>query len=374
MRERRSNREAEQHHAGARRPANREQSGAQGVPEGWIVTTLSEVVRPSNTKTEPSASPDSRCLSLEHIEQDSGRILGCGTAKSPWVSSGEVRNNIIETTREHITEAGYKNASVGRLPRGTVLLGMIGEERTRGQSAILDIEATINQNIAALVVSHGLVVSEFLWRWFQMRYEATREQGGGGSGPQALNCQRVRELPFLLPPLTEQHKIARRVEALFALADKIKFRVALATQRLEKSTQAILAKAFRGELVPTEAELARQQNRDYEPATVLLERIRAERDNRPKTSNPSNRNDAARSRRKRSRCDDDHSRSFGQSHVGVQWPDHPVFHDACDRLHLVQTSLMRFHRLHHRIRRQIERHQCRFSHDRFVPIATIRTT
>lgn len=39
-------------------------------------------------------------------------------------------------------------------------------------------------------------------------------------------------------------------------------------------TQAILAKAFRGELVLTEAELARQEGRDDEPASVLLERIR----------------------------------------------------------------------------------------------------
>ncbi|MCL4205532.1 MAG: hypothetical protein KJ000_23875 [Pirellulaceae bacterium] len=54
--------------------------------------------------------------------------------------------------------------------------------------------------------------------------------------------------------------------------------MALATARVEKTTQAILAKAFRGELVPTEAELARAEGRDYEPATALLERIRAERE------------------------------------------------------------------------------------------------
>jgi len=47
--------------------------------------------------------------------------------------------------------------------------------------------------------------------------------------------------------------------------------------RAEKLTQAILAKAFRGELVPTEAELARREKRDYEPASVLLERIKGER-------------------------------------------------------------------------------------------------
>jgi type I restriction enzyme S subunit len=53
--------------------------------------------------------------------------------------------------------------------------------------------------------------------------------------------------------------------------------VAAATARAEKLTQAVLAKAFRGELVPTEAELARQEGRAYEPAGVLLERLRSER-------------------------------------------------------------------------------------------------
>jgi type I restriction enzyme, S subunit len=49
----------------------------------------------------------------------------------------------------------------------------------------------------------------------------------------------------------------------------------VATARAERLTQAILAKAFRGELVPTEAELARQEGRDYETAAQLLARIRA---------------------------------------------------------------------------------------------------
>ena len=54
--------------------------------------------------------------------------------------------------------------------------------------------------------------------------------------------------------------------------------VAVAIARTDKVPQAILAKAFRGELVPTEAELARAEGRDYEPASVLLERIRKERE------------------------------------------------------------------------------------------------
>jgi type I restriction enzyme S subunit len=72
--------------------------------------------------------------------------------------------------------------------------------------------------------------------------------------------------------------VVRRVEALFRLADAIEKRVAAARGRADKLTQAILARAFRGKLVPTEAELARREGRDYEPASVLLERIRAERE------------------------------------------------------------------------------------------------
>lgn len=228
---------------------------ADRIPKSWVACRIGAVGTVLNGSTP----------SRKHAKFWDGEI--------PWVSSGEVRNNIISTTREQITEAGYKSCSVRLLPQGTVPLAMIGEGKTRGQSSILQIEATINQNIAAILIAHGLVRPEFLWRWFQLHYEATRERGSG-SGPQALNCQRVRELPFVLPPLAEQQEIVRRVESLFALADHIEARYNRADTQVENLTQSILAKAFRGELVPTEAELAEAEDRPYETATELLERIR----------------------------------------------------------------------------------------------------
>jgi type I restriction enzyme S subunit len=62
---------------------------------------------------------------------------------------------------------------------------------------------------------------------------------------------------------------------LLQLADRVEQRVVDATAKADQLTQAVLSKAFRGELVPTEAELARKEGRDYEPASVLLERVRA---------------------------------------------------------------------------------------------------
>ena len=77
-------------------------------------------------------------------------------------------------------------------------------------------------------------------------------------------------------PFAADQGFVRRVNALFALADGIERRVATARVRAGRLTQAVLAKAFRGELVPTEAELARSEGRDYEPPSALLERVRAE--------------------------------------------------------------------------------------------------
>jgi type I restriction enzyme S subunit len=96
------------------------------------------------------------------------------------------------------------------------------------------------------------------------------------AGLYSLSTKKVAALPAPIAPLEEQQEIVRRVEALFKLADKIEERVAAATKRADKLTQSILAKAFRGDLVPTEAELARKENRIYEPASALLERIKSE--------------------------------------------------------------------------------------------------
>lgn len=187
----------------------------------------------------------------------------------PWVSSGEVRNNLITETRECITEQGYSNSSVKLLPKGTVLIAMIGEGKTRGQSSILQIEATINQNIAGILLNHNLVASEYLWYWLQYRYAINRI-AGSGTGPQALNCQRVGEMQFILSPLEEQHEIVKRVKQIFQNLQIIQATSESVRENTNTLNQSILSKAFRGELV--------EQDPNDEPASVLLERIQKERE------------------------------------------------------------------------------------------------
>lgn len=85
-----------------------------------------------------------------------------------------------------------------------------------------------------------------------------------------VNAESIKAIEFGLPPLPEQAEIVRRVEALFALADRLEVRAQVTLARYSRLTPALLAKAFRGELVP--------QDPADEPASVLLERIRAHRE------------------------------------------------------------------------------------------------
>ena len=170
----------------------------------------------------------------------------------PWVSSGEVANCRVSSTRETISEQGLGGSNAKLYPPGTVLVAMIGEGKTRGQSAILDIEAATNQNVAGILPNVDVVKPEYVWRWALAQYEITRAVGRGGNQP-ALNAQKVRELTIPVPPLDEQDEIVRRVNQLLKSADGLREHIDATSRRVELSSQAALAKAFRGELITEEA-------------------------------------------------------------------------------------------------------------------------
>lgn len=166
-----------------------------------------------------------------------------------WIGSGQIQNNKIGIAKEFITDKGLANSSTRIIPKGTVLIAMIGEGKTRAQSAILEIEATINQNVASIEIGHDQIIPEYLQYFLIKNYELHRAIGNG-TGPKALNCQKVKEFDFQLPPLEEQQEIVHRVESLFAKADAIEERYKILKEKIENLPQAILHKAFTGELVP----------------------------------------------------------------------------------------------------------------------------
>ena len=100
------------------------------------------------------------------------------------------------------------------------------------------------------------------------RYFRENATGTAGNMPK-INQQVVMSLPISFPTIEEQTEIVRRVETLFAYADRLEARLAKAQTAVDRLTPALLAKAFRGELVP--------QHPDDEPAAELLKRLAAQR-------------------------------------------------------------------------------------------------
>ena len=193
----------------------------------------------------------------------------------PWVSSGEVAFCRINSTKESITKLGLENSSTQIHPIGTVMLGMIGEGKTRGQVAILNINACHNQNTAAIRIGANYL-SEFVYYFFAKNYNENRRIGSGNN-QQALNKNIIENMSISLCSLPEQQAIVQEIETRLSVCDKIEQDLKENLEKAEALRQSILKKAFEGKLL-NERELAEVRGaEDWEPAEVLLGRIRAER-------------------------------------------------------------------------------------------------
>ena len=99
----------------------------------------------------------------------------------------------------------------------------------------------------AIVIEHGYINPKFLWYWLQKEYKKNREKGAD-SGPQALNCQRVRELGFIVPSIEEQNEIVNILERLLGNEEQVVSAIEDVIEQVADIKKSILAKVFRGEL------------------------------------------------------------------------------------------------------------------------------
>lgn len=93
----------------------------------------------------------------------------------------------------------------------------------------------------------------------------------------AVRPDDVRRHRLPIPPLPEQRRIVTAIETHFTRLDATVETLKRVQANLKRYRATVLKAAVEGRLVPTEAELARREGRDYEPASKLLERILAER-------------------------------------------------------------------------------------------------
>jgi len=180
------------------------------------------------------------------------------TVKSLTAGKGisfEVNNFISEKDHEEF---------IKRTPpsKGDLL---VTKDGTLGVVRLIDTDRVFSIFVSlALIKPKDRRMSQYLLYALQSPV-VQKQMVGVGSGLQHIHLRDLRADLIPLPPLPEQQEIVRRVEALFAFADRIEARLATAQKTVERLTPSVLAKAFRGELV--------SQDPNDEPASTLLKQL-----------------------------------------------------------------------------------------------------
>ncbi|EGR1599037.1 TPA: restriction endonuclease subunit S [Vibrio parahaemolyticus] len=225
-------------------------------PRSWSVKVIDDVADVKGGKRLPKGE--------ELVSEDTGfPYIRAGQLKFGTVITGsEARNSQMyllphvqsQISRYIVSEGdGYitiVGASIG--DAGTIPTSHDGANLTENAAKLCNFVSDYNNEFLGLWLR-----SEILQSLIKLEIKS------GAQGKLALI--RIKALPCPKPAVDEQKEIVRLVEQYFSFADTIEAQVKKAQARVDNLTQSILAKAFRGELVP--------QNDDDEPAEVLLERI-----------------------------------------------------------------------------------------------------
>jgi type I restriction enzyme S subunit len=164
-----------------------------------------------------------------------------------------------------------------KLEKGDIVFARTGA--TTGKSFLIDKcpLAIFASYLIRVKPNHNKVLPEYLYLFFQSEaYWNQIADNLSGSAQPNCNATKLSNLQLRLPPLEEQKRIIYHIETLSQFADKIEKRISQAKEQANEFTQNLLGKAFSGELVPTEAELAKKEGRSYETAEELLVRIKLE--------------------------------------------------------------------------------------------------
>ncbi|NJP21511.1 MAG: hypothetical protein HC763_23725 [Hydrococcus sp. CRU_1_1] len=227
-----------------------------GLSDTWYLTTVGDIVKSLKYGTSKKCNYD---------------VNGIPVLRIPNIVNGTI--DALDLKYADLTKEEFEKVSL--LPGDILMIRSNGSVSLVGRTAIVT-EAEKNFAYAGYLIrirpNHQLVNPEYLNLWFSS-YEIRLQIEiplRSTSGVNNINSDEAKRLPIPLPPLAEQLEIVRRIESLFKLADAIANQKSQIQNNLETLiNQSILAKAFRGELVP--------QDPNDEPASVLLERIRQEK-------------------------------------------------------------------------------------------------
>ena len=238
---------------------------------------------------------DERFIDLEvpktwcktNVDSVSIFIVDCPHSTPKWSTSGKLclrttnflPNKLDLSEVRFVSNETFKSRILRLKPqKGDVLYSREGGILGIACKIDIDEEICLGQRMMMFRISDNILNSYFTYSLNSPPIIQHVNNLIGGSAAPHINIRDIKKYPFPLPPLEEQREIVRQVDKLFALADRLESHYQKAKARLDKLSQSVLAKAFRGELVSTEAELAEKEGRGFESAEKLLERILEEKE------------------------------------------------------------------------------------------------
>ena len=226
------------------------------IPQSWSFTTwgkISEWITYGFTRPMPKSESGIKLLTAKDVQRFELELTSCGLTS---------------------TEAFEALSDKDKPVKGDLL---ITKDGSIGRAALVHTneEFCINQSVAVCWLRSTTMNKRYLELLsngeFTQRFVKDKAQG---MAIQHLSIIDFAKCPVPVPSSIEQDEIVRRVEQLFAFADQLEAKIQTAQARINHLTQSILAKAFRGELVP--------QDPNDESASELLARIQAQRAAAPK--------------------------------------------------------------------------------------------
>jgi type I restriction enzyme, S subunit len=228
------------------------------VPESWVWTEMGKigtVVGGSTPRTD------------ETQNYEDGDI--------PWITPADLSGyteKLISKGSRNITAHGLANSGARMLPAGTVLFS---SRAPIGYVAIAANPLSTNQGFKSFVLPDG-ISSDYAYYYLQRAKELARELASGTTFLE-ISGAKAALIPIPIAPRLEQDRIVAEIEKQFTRLDDAVKALKRVQANLKRYRASVLKAACEGRLVPTEAELARKEGRDYEPASELLKRILAER-------------------------------------------------------------------------------------------------